>query len=1031
MRRTALHRRSIILASTALVVALGAATPVLAQSAPADTTSAPTKTAPVKDDVIIVTGTRVSTKVTDQPVQSISGQTLNDEGFTNVGQALTSLPVFGIPANSPVGGQGSFGAGQTFLNLYNLGAQRTLTLVNGNRFVGGATSSLFGASVGSPVDVSAISPSLLQGVDIVSVGGAPIYGADAIAGTVNFVLKRNYSGIELRASDGVSQQGDGRDYNFSLLVGHNFAGGRGNITLNVYYDHQDGLTSAARYVSGANPPFYDLPTGSSPYSNIAYTQGGLRYDGFPNTGIPMVADFIPYYGGPTGVSVTNAQGQGLYFNNQGHLVPFVNGTFTGTGFTEAGGSGFAIGNYGNLLTQSNRIQGTLLASYELSDHLRFHSELWWGRDTATNLAAQPYYSTYLFGPAGTANGNLALSTANPFLSAADRATIQASLGTPGTDGTFYLARANTDLYTGAFTSTGYLVRGVAGLDGDFMVGTHSLKWDATINYGQSNTLTSQPNLVTQNFYNAIGEQFSYNGGAPGSFSNLNAATGVPYTVSGAQPCFAGYTNAAIPTGSSTCAPLNIFGLNNASAAALAYVTANAQTHQSNSQLDFVSSLHGDFIHLPAGDAKFALGVEVRRESEQFDPGAFYLGQLQADGSYTQYGNSIPITPVNGSYHTHEGFGELTVPLLGEDQHIPLMHELTFHGAARYTDNSLNGGFWSYTAGGFYAPVKGLTFRGNFTRSFREPAVTEAFAPKGSVFETGADPCDKRNVNSGPNPTTRAANCAAAGIDTATFISNIDAFTIEGSSSGNAHLQNEYAKSWTVGAQATPGFIPGLRLTADYVSITISNEISQPGITAEMDGCYDSSSYPNNPYCATFKRDANGQISTFTDNYTNINVESFRALQAGLDYTLPLNRIGLPSSAGSLAVNASYLHTYRHYTSLGLVLGDIGDPVDSANANIHWMTKRFDWLWTTIFYGPTLISPASPAGTYEYPRVSPYLMFNTSMGLKVTDNFDLRLNVNNVFNRSVTYAGPVPEYSTNREFDAVIGRYFRLTAKIRY
>ncbi len=1005
MRSKSALRRTACLTSTALAITLFSAGTAFAQATPDVTT--PTKQA--KDDVIIITGTRTSTKVADQPVQTISGETINDLGYTNVGQALTSLPVFGIPANSPIGGQGSFGAGQTFLNLYNLGSQRTLTLVNGNRFVGGATSSLFGASVGSPVDVSAISPSLLQGVDIVSVGGAPIYGADAIAGTVNFILKRNYDGIELRGSDGISEQGDARDYNVSLLVGHNFAGGRGNITLNIYYDHQDGLTTAQRYATGSNTPFYDLPTGASPYQNVAYTQGGLRYDGFPNTGIPMVADSIPYYGGPTGAGVTNAGGQGLYFNPQGHLVPFVNGTFTGTGFTEAGGSGFPIGNFGNLLAQSNRIQGTLLGHYDVSDHLRVHGELWWGRDTATNLAAQPYYSTGLFGPAGTPNGNLILNTANPFLSAADRATLQSALGTPGVDGTFYLARANTDLYTGAFTSTGYLVRGVGGIDGDFMIGTHSLKWDATINYGQSNTLTSQPNLVTQNFFNA-----------------LNAVAGP----NGPQ-CAPGYTNAAIATGSSTCAPLNIFGINNESAAALAYVTANAQTHQSNSQLDFVASLHGDIVHLPAGDVKFALGGEVRRESEKFDPGAFYLGQLQPDGTYAQYGNSIPITPVNGSYHTHEGFGELTVPLLGPDQHIPLVHDLTFHGAGRYTDNNLNGGFWSYTAGGTYSPVSGLTIRGNLTRSFREPAVTEAFAPKGSVFEAGSDPCDKRNVGSGPNPAVRAANCAAAGIDTTTFVSNIDAFTIEGSSSGNQHLQNEYAKSWTVGAQATPGFIPGLRLTADYVSISISTEISQPGITAEMNGCYDSSNYPNSPYCSTFTRSASGQINNFTDNYTNINVESFRALQAGLDYNLPLSRVGLPSSAGAVLINATYLHTYRHYTSLGLVLGDVGDPVDSANANLHWLTKNFDWLWSFIYYGPTLINPASPAGTYEYPRISPYLMVNSSVGIKVNEHFDLRLNVNNVFNRTVTYAGPVPEFSTNREFDAILGRYYRLTAKVKF
>lgn len=1003
--------RPLSLASTALALTLVSGAPAMAQSAPADATVA---VKPVADDTIIVTGTRVSQKVADQPVATVTGTNINDLGYTNIGEALTSLPVFGIPANSPIGGQGSFGAGQTFINLYNLGAQRTLTLVNGNRFVGAATSSIFGASVGSPVDVGQIAPGLVEKIDIVSVGGAPIYGADAIAGTVNIILKHDYQGIEVTGSNGITEKGDAQDYNFSVLAGKNFAGGRGNITLDVFYDHQDGLTSDQRYVTGSNPPFYDLPLGNSPYQNVAYT-GGLRYNGFPNTGIPLAGDNIPFYFGPTGAGVTNAAGQTLYFNSAGHLVPFVNGTPTGTGFTEAGGSGFKIGDFGNLLTTSYRIQGTLLGHFDVSDHLRVHGELWWGHTNATNLAAQPYYNTGLFGPAGTPNGNLIMNTANPFLSAADRATLQAAIGTPGQDGTFYLARANTDLASGAFTSSQYLFRAVGGIDGDFMIGTHALRWDVTVNYGQTNTLTTQTELVTQNYFNA-----------------LNAVAGP----GGTPVCAPGYTNAAIATISSTCAPLDIFGYNMASQAATNYINAIATSHQRDTQLDVVASLHGDLVHLPAGEVKFALGVEGRTETQNFDPGAFFRGQLQPNGTYQQYGNSIPITPVAGSYHTHEAFGELTIPLIGPDQHIPLVHEITFHGAGRYTDNSLNGGFWSYTGGGTYAPFAGLTFRGNYTRSFREPAVTEAYAPKGSVYETAADPCDKSNVTSGPNPATRAANCAAAGINTATFVSNIDHFTILGSSGGNPHLQNELSKSWTVGVQATPGFIKGLKVTADYVNITITNEITEAGVTAELQGCYDSSNYPNNPYCSTFTRDQNGQISSFTDNYINIGVEAFRVLQAGLDYNLPLTRLGLPSTAGELNFSATYLHTYRHYTKLGsqdqqLVLGDVGDPVDAVNGTIHYRRQKFDWLWSGVFYGPTKINPNSPDATYQYPRISPYIMINTSLGLRVNDHLELRAVVNNVFNFSTTYAGTVPEYSTNREFEAILGRAYRVSAKIRF
>ena len=171
---------------------------------------------------------------------AITGDSITNQGFTQIGQALTNQPQFGVPANSTIGAQGSYGAGQSFSNLYNLGAQRTLTLVNGSRFVSAAASSVFGASVGTPVDLGQIAPALVDRIDVVSVGGAPIYGSDAIAGTVNIILKKNFEGLDVTGSNGISEKGDGADSNVSLLVGKNFGDGRGNITFNAYYDHQDG-----------------------------------------------------------------------------------------------------------------------------------------------------------------------------------------------------------------------------------------------------------------------------------------------------------------------------------------------------------------------------------------------------------------------------------------------------------------------------------------------------------------------------------------------------------------------------------------------------------------------------------------------------------------------------------------------------------------------------------------------------------------------------------------------------------------------
>lgn len=975
---------------------------------------------------IVVTGTRTSSKVADQPVVAISGDSIINQGYTQIGEALTNQPQFGVPANSPIGNQGSFGAGQSFVNLYNLGAQRTLTLVNGTRFVSAATSSVFGASVGTPVDLGQIAPALLDRIDVVSVGGAPIYGADAIAGTVNVILKKNFQGIDLTGSDGITEKGDGHDYNASLLVGKNFKDGRGNITLNVYYDHQDGLPTSSRFVTSADAPFLGKTTSATGPQNVAYF-GGDRFSVVTNTGIPTAIDNIPFNGTAAGgaadpifgapfQTITNAAGRALVFSPSGQLVPFNHGIVVGSNTDEAGGDGFRTADYGTLLSQTNRIQGVLLGHYDFSDHFRFHAEGWASRDTATNISTQTLYNTALFtgpGGAGISYGNYIISTANPYLSNADRTTIVNSLAAAGQPtNQFYLARANTDLYAGQFTTRSSLVRGVAGLDGDFAIGTHKFSWEGTITYGQTITNTSQPGLVFQNILNAV-----------------NAVTGP----NGQIVCAPGYTNAPIATVSSTCAPLNLFGTGNVSQAALNYINAPATSRQLNREFDAVADIKGTLLHLPAGDMNAVVGGEIRRESQAFDPGTFF------SGAYSQY---AVIAPVRGSYRTHEAFTELTVPVIGRDMRIPLIRELTLHGAARYTDNSLNGSFWSYTGGGNISPVDGLTFRGNYTRSFREPSVTEAFAPVATNFEYGNDPCDSQFITGGASPATRAKNCAAAGVP-AGFSSAIVNATVQGLGGGNPHLGNETADSWTAGVDFAPHRLRGLVINADYIHIDISNEIVQPGIGAILQACYDSPGYPNSPFCSDFTRDPTShQITNFTDTFLNIASQSYRAAQVAGRYSFALTRFGLPEGSGLINISANYLHEFKNQQVVGTgsvqVLHDqVGEPADSVTTIVDYQTKHFDWSWTVIYDGPTKVNPNNLANNYQYYRIGAYVMANTSLGFAVNDHFKLRAIINNPFGLGVTYAGPVPVYSSSttnalsKEFDAVFGRNYRVSAEIKF
>jgi outer membrane receptor protein involved in Fe transport len=160
--------------------------------------------------------------------------------------------------------------------MYNLGAQRTLTLVNGNRFVSSASSSLFGPVAGSPVDFSTLPVNLVERVETVSVGGAPIYGSDAIAGTVNVILKRNYQGLSFAGQSGISERGRGGTYNVSGLVGQNFAEERGNITLSLQYDKQNGIPTSEIFYQSGDAPFFTRAQPGKPFQQQLY-YGGQRY----------------------------------------------------------------------------------------------------------------------------------------------------------------------------------------------------------------------------------------------------------------------------------------------------------------------------------------------------------------------------------------------------------------------------------------------------------------------------------------------------------------------------------------------------------------------------------------------------------------------------------------------------------------------------------------------------------------------------------------------------------------------------------
>ncbi len=418
---------------------------------------------------VVVTGSRIARALNDtlQPTVEISSATFEQRGYTNVSQALDEMPEFGVPPTSQQNQQSAFSVGQSFVDLYSLGSQRTLTLVDGQRFVSSNTASLAGAaSPGSQVDFNVIPIQLIDHIETVSVGGAPIYGADAIAGTVNVILKHDYQGFDMNAMTGVSNDGDAWNYRLSALGGHNFAGGRGNTTTVVEYTKSTGLRGTAR-TDYVNQGGFEAPATPGTYQQVYTPYPTVNQ--LSTSGVPYLDNFFYTPGVPdSAIGITNAAGQPLAFSpGSNALTPYNLGQATGNPIFYNGGQGINLINYSNLQAWTERVNIVSLGHFDWTDSVQSYWNGWFSDSDSHSLISQPLYNATIFGSPGTPNGPIYISTKNPYLSATDQALIQSEMtaygnsGFPLNGGTafdpnwspnyFYLDRGSTDLEAGAFS----------------------------------------------------------------------------------------------------------------------------------------------------------------------------------------------------------------------------------------------------------------------------------------------------------------------------------------------------------------------------------------------------------------------------------------------------------------------------------------------------------------------------------------------------------------------------------------------------
>jgi outer membrane receptor protein involved in Fe transport len=980
---------------------------------------------------VVVTGSRIVRAGYDtlEPASVVTAEYIESRGLTNVADALNETPGFGAGV-TPEGGQSTFGPGLNFVNRFGLGSNRTLTLINGRRFVSSNAPSIFGpAAPGNQVDLNFIPTVLLDSVENLTVGGAPTYGSDAIAGVVNVKLKRDFEGMRAFGQYGLLENGGLNSKSLGLVGGWNFASDRGNFTASVQHSTVDGLlaTEAKRFADA-----YSYVT--NPASTITSTQPNRSpsSDGRVNTSVPFNTgntDGIPNavlirnrrlfplnFGGvalPTGAN-NLADGRlrcfggtnttCLQFSPQGLLVPYDPGVNFGTS-DASGGQGLYLIETLQLVSDLQRTSATGSVHFDLNDNVQLFADLFAYKAEAVEIVDQTAYNSTLFAGASSA---ITLPANHPALTQQAREVL-AGLGQTS----FRIARAHRDLAENNARSESELYQTVVGATGNFELGSRRFNWETYFNFGKNDSTYFSTQLNRQKFVNALNVVAGPNGL---TCSATPGYTGLP-TGNGGRVLVG--TDA--PIADPSCVPLDIFGEGRPSADAVAYVSSVQRSDAEIEQQVFNANIGSQIFDIWGGPIEYNVGVERRKETGAFTPDAYLAAGL---------GRSAVITPNSGSYTTNEYFGELIIPLASEKNDVPFLHELTITGKGRRVDNSVNGKFTAYTGGLQWAPVKDIQLRGNVTRSLRAPSLTELFTPVAPIFTTVADPCSTSNVTGGTRPAVRQANCAQFfaqyGLPTTGWQSNAVTATSQGSLQGDETLANETANSWTAGFVFRPRWIENFEMAVDWVDIRIDDTITNLTAADLATACFDNVDYPNS-YCDRFTRGAAGtadagQISFVQTGYANGAYQSMAGVTAEGRYRHTLE------SGSAFEVGVSYYRLrdeLRSATGIVTVNSEevLGSPTDTAQLNLIYEREGFGARWQTNYVGKQLYSRTFNAESRDILELNGDYVHNLSLYYEPMDNATIRLAISNVLDAEPPFPIAIDSFNGNYDF---LGRRYSLS-----
>lgn len=954
---------------------------------------------------VVVTGSRIRRSVANAPAPliQITQEDILQSGQPNIIDQLADIPALtGSYVPEDTTGSNLNDGGLSLLNLRQLGSGRTLVLVDGKRHVGAQQGSL-------AVDVDSIPRLLIERIELITGGQSAMYGADAVSGVINYIMKKDFDGLIVDGNYSQINQDGTSQKRISALWGKNFFDDR----LNVYasYEHEEndqvrdsdvdwrrracGMYSMDADTTGApQDGIYDVQllcgvrNFSRPYTGLLVVASNLQASPAANPNIPsnLPCSFGSYTAAmragtanpfSTSTATTNAncffaaEGNAYVFNNAGQARGLDIGSpriaVGGPRGAAVGGDGLNVGtefSQGSRIPQSNANRLQTGFNFKITENITAYGEAKYVKEETYDDGQGSFFNIGI-SPINPGAQPLLLGT-SAFNIGLDNAYLDPSIRTLITNNVrkTYDADGNVVGSTTAdpramltnfgplrnqlnFRKVGRYVLGAKG-EADQFLFAKNLSWEASYVYGE---------LTNENHERAV-DVTRYANGADAVFDTAGVVNGKPGEIvcrvqllaktTGATDPYRGGAYSPSNPEVADCVPFSVFGNGQNDPKARAYFDAEIQVSHTNKQQHFLAYSSGQLWDFwGAGPIGAAMGIEWRKEEAEGK------GRTASTGDRFLFLNTGADFPYS-KYEVKEYFGEVQLPLLKD---LPLVKSFEFSGAARRSDYTTVGEADTWSTQFMWEINNEYKIRGTRGKAVRVPTLSENFSLQSQTFVAITDPCDATVISNTTDPKlreNRTKNCAAIGIPAGTSL--VYTSTIAGFNGGNPFLKPETSLSKTLSFIAQPKFLPRTTIVLDWYNIEIKDAIASVGAQTLANQCVGGDVLNTNA-CGLVRRDPTTyRINWFLQGSLNYAKLETQGMDFTVTYRQPLDSVwGKNLGSLNLSLRGNYEQWNREYTNIDQPLAQtdytqtVGSPQLRFATNVAWHFKPdLSFYWNMDF-----------------------------------------------------------------------------------